>query len=82
MARDVIQYLPEVTILCRDGATKLLGAAFDAGARCGAALAYPEPVSGDVRADKKDFSDVSDILARCFWLMRGFNENDMRGISS
>nr|CAB3256291.1 integrator complex subunit 1 [Phallusia mammillata] len=82
MARDIIQYLPEMTILCREDAALLLGAAYDAGARCGAALAYPEPMSGDVRADKKDFSDVSDILARCFWLMCGFNENDMRGVSS
>jgi len=78
--RDCIQCLPDLVVLCRDHALVLLDAAFDAATRCGAALSYPDSVAGDSRREN-EFSDVSDVLARCLWLLCGLNESDVRSAS-
>nr|XP_009861729.2 integrator complex subunit 1 [Ciona intestinalis] len=68
VARDVINFLPDLTVLCREEAPRILGAAFDAAVRDSSGAK-----SGDNIANKSE----SFIIARSMWLLCGLAETEM-----
>ena len=75
-ARDLAQFLPDICVLCRENAVELLGVAFDAGLKCGAAYSYPKSISSSAEA-----VDITNLLARSLWLLAGLDETDMKPTS-
>uniref|UniRef100_H2Y9A7 Uncharacterized protein n=1 Tax=Ciona savignyi TaxID=51511 RepID=H2Y9A7_CIOSA len=65
IACDVINFLPDITVLCREAAPRLLGTAFDAVVRGGR--------PNDSSANKS----ASLVLARSMWLLSGFAEEEL-----
>ena len=72
-ARDLAQFLPDICVLCRENAVQLLGIAFDAGLKCGAAYSFPKSITGSSQNN-----DITNLLARSLWLLAGLDEADMK----
>ncbi|XP_076816735.1 integrator complex subunit 1-like [Clavelina lepadiformis] len=79
IAREALQFLPDMTILCRERANMLLGAAFDVGARNGGAICRAKTIGGD---HGNENSDVTDLLAKSIWLLAGYAESDMKPVAA
>ena len=59
----------------------MLGSAFDAGLKCGAAYSYPKAITGE-SGRSNETVDVTNLLARSIWLLSGLDESDMKPKSS
>lgn len=82
IARDALDFLPELVILCRERAPKLLQAAFDCGSRNGVGVQPPGTMgvvgSAIAIGGNSSWQDLSDLLAKSLTLLSGLSQSNVK----